>query len=423
MLPLGLYLATFVIAFWPRLPYPRRWLVLAIAILIATNLMRPSLGRGVLPLALGIPLSILFIGCWICHADLARDRPSPTRVTEYYLWIAAGGFAGGVFGNLIAPLLFNSIAEYPLSLALVAMLARHGADARAHRDLAAAIWSQRPTFCAALVRCLRRHSRGPHRWPRAAASSAWRAFGESDGRRRLVHGTTVHGAQQVEPFDPKPLMYYAPLSPLSRAVRLQHDGARIAADGLAPGSLAYYVKPGQTIRFYEIDPIIEPLARRWFTFLADCRGTIEVRLGDARLTLRDEPDAALDLLMVDAFSSDAIPVHLITVEAIQLYLTKLKPGGLLVLHVSNRYLDLVRVLRGLAHRLGIPAAGIRYVPDPEESSEHSSGRAGPLERGASAAVRPRLGPARRRPRGGVDRRSLEPALGDRLVTTAPLSAA
>jgi spermidine synthase len=152
------------------------------------------------------------------------------------------------------------------------------------------------------------------------------------------------------------------MSPLSRAVVLQPQGAQIAVVGLGAGAIAYYARQGQTVRFYEIDPIIEPLARKWFTFLRDATATVEVVLGDARLTLRDTPDRSLDLLFLDAFSSDAIPVHLLTVEAVQLYLAKLKPDRFLLLHVSNRHLDLKRVLRAIARRLGLTAAFIRHAP-------------------------------------------------------------
>jgi spermidine synthase len=172
----------------------------------------------------------------------------------------------------------------------------------------------------------------------------------------------------VQPFGPEPRAYYAPLSPLSRVVRVLPENARLAVVGLGTGSIAYYARPGQTLRFYEIDPIIEPLARRWFTFLRDTKATVDLELGDARLTLRDAPDGSLDFLLVDAFSSDAIPVHLLTVEAIELYFHKLKPNGILLLHISNRHLHVVRVVRALAHQLGLASAHIDYNPSEDQAS-------------------------------------------------------
>ncbi len=418
VVPLAIYLVTFIIAFWPRLPYPRRLLVTLGAGLLAVGLGLPNLGRGFLAVSLTIPLAILLVGGWICHGDLARDQPTHEHVTEYYLWIAIGGFAGGVFGNLVAPLVFHSIAEFPLSLALVAMAFSVGEDQGA--ALLAALRRPR-TWLRFVMTALpfvvwgvvaRRTATPPDYWDSLplcfliGAMALWKLPGqfaaaclcaallnafaitiggftlearrsffgvarvrESNGRRRLVHGTTWHGMQKVEPFDPQPLLYYLPLSPLARVVGLQHEGANMAVVGLGTGSLAYYVKPGQTLHYYELDPIIEPLARRWFTFLADCKGSVDVRLGDARLTLADAPDHSLDLLLIDAFSSDAIPVHLLTVEAAQLYFSKIKPDGLIVFHTTNRHLDLTRVLRALAHKLGVAAAHVEASADGDDGAE------------------------------------------------------
>jgi hypothetical protein len=415
VVPLALYLATFVVAFWPRVPFPRRALVVIGGLLMAVVLTQPAFGRGMLSLRLGMPLALLVAGCWLCHGDLARDRPDPAHLTDYFLWIAVGGFLGGVLGNLIAPRLFRSIAEYPIALALMALAFSFG------EDQGAALWAalKRPitwarigvTIAAWLGWAIVARGNAPEDWSYGplllvtAAAMMWRLptqfavaiacaavvsanglmpgvrnidarrsfFGllrvrETDGLRTLVHGTTRHGGQTVDPFDPKPRLYYTPMSPLSRAMVLQHDGARIGGIGLGTGSIAYYAKPQQHLRFYEIDPIVEPMARRWFTFLDQSPAHVDVRLGDARLTLRDEPDGQLDLLYVDAFSSDAIPVHLITVEAMQLYLAKLKPDGVVIMHISNRYLYLARVLRGTARALGLDGAHIDYKTDPAEGS-------------------------------------------------------
>jgi hypothetical protein len=356
-----------------------------------------------LPLKLGVPLAILFLGCWICHTDLARDQPDPEQVTDYYLWISVGGFVGGIFGNLVAPRLFDSVAEYPLSLALVAILlsdwralgrgawirfaltaavfvgwtlVARGAPPRHWDDvflglllLGAALFKLPGQFAAACVCAALINSFGVLSGVKTL--EARRSFfgvsrvRELAGRRSLVHGTTRHGVQKVDPFDPQPVLYYTPVSPLSRVVNLQKEDARMAVVGLGCGALAYYTKPGQVMRYFEIDPIIEPLARRWFTFLKDGKATIDVTLGDARLTLRALEDHSQDLVFVDAFSSDSIPVHLITVEAMQLYLDKLKPDGIVVMHLSNRYLDLLRVPRAIARQLGLSLVHVEYRPDPD----------------------------------------------------------
>jgi SAM-dependent methyltransferase len=418
VVPLAIYLATFIIAFWPRAPYPRRFLVVLMAVLIAIALGIPDLGRGVLSLALSVPLLLLLLGCWICHADLARDRPAPEHVTEYYLWIAVGGFLGGVFGNLIAPLAFSSIAEFPLTLAAVALLIsqlgriplwRVAATAvpfigwafftlRGGRPLPGwdwiplvlllgglALWRVPSQFAAACVCAALVNAFGV--FPGGRTLEARRSFfgvarvRQSGVRRRLVHGTTLHGMQITEPLNPHPLLYYDDKSPLAQSAMATPDGAHLAVVGLGTGSIAAFVRPGQSLTYYELDPIIEPLARRWFTFMNDCKGKLDVQLGDARLTLKDAPDSSIDFLMVDAFSSDAIPVHLMTVEAMQLYLTKLKPDGVVVFHISNRHLDLAPVLRAIAHKLGLADAYMDYDPDDVKRPDLASVEAVALSRG------------------------------------------
>jgi spermidine synthase len=186
---------------------------------------------------------------------------------------------------------------------------------------------------------------------------------QTDDTRNLVHGTTIHGAQITDPLDHTPTSYYYPAAPMGAAVARLPAGARIAVVGLGTGSLAALTKAGQSIDYYELDPQVEPLARRWFTYLGDARGTVEIHLGDARLTLAEAAPGIYDLAVIDAFSSDAVPVHLLTVEAVGMYLDKLKPDGLVLLHISNRHLDLARVARGVARRLGAHAALQFYVPD------------------------------------------------------------
>jgi spermidine synthase len=186
--------------------------------------------------------------------------------------------------------------------------------------------------------------------------------------RSLMHGSTNHGTERRATPRALPSTYYAPLSPMSWAVTHSPVDAHIGVVGLGTGSLARLLQPGQRLTYYEIDPIVEPIARRWFSFLGNSQGDVRVVLGDARLTLAAS-DAKHPLLIVDAFSSDAVPVHLLTAEAFTVYLSHLSDEGLLLVHISNRYVDLLPVLRGHAARLGLSGAIRRYRPGEEELEE------------------------------------------------------
>ncbi|MSP59158.1 MAG: hypothetical protein EXR72_02255 [Myxococcales bacterium] len=420
--PLGIYLASFIIAFLPRAPYPRDRLEIFAMFFVTLALTPLPWGHGaVLWLEVTPPLGSLFLGCWICHGDLARDRPPPAQLTEFYLWISVGGFLGGLFGNIVAPLLFKSVAEYPITLALLAF-------AFALRDRGVALFAalQKPitwlgpaAMAAALALSVLQLRYGrpeyhdhwfviplvvlligmalwqlPGQFPLACATvagfvvlgfatdsrllEARRSFfgvlrvSDDGDRRMMVHGTTLHGIQIIDPLERKPVAYYHPKAPMSAAVLAQKDGARIGVVGLGAGSIAALTRPGQRVTYFEIDPAVEPMARGWFTFLADAKGEVETVLGDARLTLARVPDQSFDLLVMDAFSSDAIPVHLLTVDALRLYLDKLTPHGVLLVHISNRYMDLSRVLRGGARTLGVRAAIRRFQPDEQLKKERAT---------------------------------------------------
>ncbi|MSP58981.1 MAG: hypothetical protein EXR72_01340 [Myxococcales bacterium] len=412
--PLGLYLLSFILAFLAWLPYPRAkiepfaMMFITLAIVPWPWLLAGSLFRELMP-----PLGALFLGCWICHADLARDRPPPDRLTEFYLWVALGGVLGGLLGSLAAPLVFDDLLEYPLALVLVAVVlalkedrgaALLGALRRRTSYLAPAAMAAVLAVALLLIRTADADARAvgemlplvvllagllawkrPERFLFACALvglfavlglhhevrilEARRSFfgvlrvAEGKTQRRLMHGMTEHGVQMIDPPSSTPGSYYHPRTPMGAAVLRQRPGARIAVVGLGTGALAALLSPGQSMTYYEIDPLVEEMARRWFTFLRDSRGTVDVVVGDARLTLKRAPATSSDLLVVDAFSGDAVPLHLLTVEAVALYVARLAPDGVLLVHVSNRYLDLARVLRATARRLGLHAALRRFVPD------------------------------------------------------------
>jgi hypothetical protein len=193
---------------------------------------------------------------------------------------------------------------------------------------------------------------------------------ETPSARILVHGVTVHGAQFKDPSKRDiPVSYYYPRGPLGWAVSSVHPGGEIGIVGLGAGSLAPLARGGQRITYFEIDPLVEAMARRDFTYLDDAHGPVTVKIGDGRQLLEQEPDGRFDLLMIDAFNSDAIPMHLLTDEALALYLRKLAPGGLLVLHISNRYADLARVFRGWRRTTGLRVAINEFVPTPAEEAQ------------------------------------------------------
>jgi len=410
-LPLALYLLTFVVAFARRPIVPHRLVVAVqapcIVALVAVMIFDPI--KNIIGI-LAVHLTVFFVNALMCHGELARTRPPAKYLTAFYLWISAGGVIGGVATGLIAPRAFNWIAEYPILIAFAA-LCRPGLALprdRTQRYLlfggiaAAAVvlvaWALDPivideTAFAWAVAALLGSAMLLWRVPLAFAAviaftllanhrileqdgaiSVRSFFGVSrvldtpDGQFRLLqHGTTLHGGQRVrqpngEPAaidPPEPMLYYWDGSAISQAieaVRARLDGPmRFAVIGLGAGALACSAGPQDTVRYYEIDPAIVSMARapHLFSFLRICRPDVPIILGDARLTLAEAPDGAYDLIIVDAFSSDAIPIHLLTREAMAIYFKKLSAHGMVVMHVSNRHLELVSVVAGIAAANGL----------------------------------------------------------------------
>jgi hypothetical protein len=407
--PLALYLLTFVLAFSgarERATALANRFLPALLLGVAATLML----RTQPPLAAALLLHLLpfLAAAMLCHGQLSQDRPSPRHLTEFYFWLAFGGMAGGLFNTLAAPVLFARVVEYPLALAVVAFL--RAADPRVTRHpldrwlpLAAIVIAgtillappavrSSPALVAALATCacfaLMRRGR-PVTLAAVASvfllSSPWvKPFGESElhaertffgtyrvtfaaGNRALAHGTTLHGKQSVDAARRRePLTYYHRTGPFGRLMaavpRLREPGD-VAAIGLGVGTLAAYARPEQHWTFYEIDPAIERIARdgRYFTFLDDCGPRCRVVLGDARLSLASHAGAPFQLIAVDAFSSDAIPMHLLTHEAMQLYVSRLAPHGVIAFHVSNRHLRLGGVVGRLADASGLVAREWRDV--------------------------------------------------------------
>lgn len=414
IVPLALYLATFVWAFARRPAVPLRR-VLTLEALLVIPLSLTLAGRW--PLALGIPLHLgtFFVIALACHAALARSRPPAGWLTEFYLWIAVGGMLGGLFNALLAPILFDSVLEYPLVLVLACLLRPRQAGARrlertlgvaallalagalAYRAaplallpstagsvslllfLGFAVYAvrRRPIPFAAGVALLMVVSPmllGPDFPLLERGRSFYGVYtvrtDPVTGAHLLFHGTTVHGVQATTPeLRTEPVAYYSRRGPAGSLFRPEtlDDAASVGIVGLGTGALACYGREGQDWTFYEIDPLVVRLARdtRYFHYLSECGEAARITLGDARLSLREERGRAYDLLVLDAFSSDAIPAHLLTREALELYLGRIRPDGLLAFHISNRYMDLEPLLAALLDDL--PADGLAATYTPPDS--------------------------------------------------------
>jgi len=421
VIPLALYLLTFVLAFARRAVVPARtWTgMLPFVVLPLAAFMFQELGR-IAWLVIPLHLLVFFVAAMVCHTRLAGSRPAPAHLTGFYLWMSMGGVLGGLFNALIAPVVFTSIVEYPLALVLACLAMapwrrRGGEPARRFRSgseadaivgdvlvagllgVAAAgvpgafpgggrwgggvgravafgvpalvcfgLKSRPVRFALALAVVLAAGAQVTSRQHGTLVHSERDFFGvkritvdAQSGLRTLVHGGVIHGCQSLDPArSAEPLTYYHRTGPLGDVFRAFTDTPvtqRVAVIGLGTGSIAAYATPGAQFTFYEIDPAVVRLARdpQCFTFLQQCRGAWEVVLGDGRLALADAPQQGYGMIILDAFSADAIPAHLLTREALRLYLAKLQPGGLLVFHVSNRYLDLKPVLAGLAEEAGL----------------------------------------------------------------------
>jgi hypothetical protein len=378
--PLSLYLLTFILAFDSDRLYNRALFAGAAGVLAPVGCVVQSASVALSPgTQLGLYLIVLFVACMVCQGELARSRPSPQFLTVFYLAIAAGGALGGMFVALIAPRIFTEFSEYPVSLAAACLLGFAGWA----RSGALAQWTSRNfavrlPLMALLLGGLTSIAATVTNGNQAAVASKRNFYGilrvtahndRSGPRRELRHGRVLHGLQLLE--EPKrawPTTYYGPHSGVAMALNaLDRPNRRVAIVGLGVGTMAAWGSAGDTFRFYEINPDVEGIARTWVSFLKDSQAQTEVVLGDARVQLESELARGFsrdfDLIAVDAFSSDAIPVHLLTAECARIYQRRLAPGGLLLLHISNRVLNLQPVAQGLGQTLGWKSALFRSLAD------------------------------------------------------------
>ncbi|MGK6310624.1 spermidine synthase [Variovorax sp. DT-64] len=367
VLPLSIYLLTFVLTFESDRWYRRRvFLPLGAASLVLCAFgLQHRIGADI-KTALPIYVAGLFALCMCLHGEMARMRPAAAWLTRFYLMLSLGGAVGGISVGLVAPLVLPAYYELGLGLVLCALLA-------------AVLWRARRmgvVASLALAGCcawflgqqVKRDAVGLFRMERnfyGALLTTETRSGPRGPVRKLFHGSTKHGEQYLAPaLRRQPTTYYGPTSGIGRAIAAAPAGPRrVGVIGLGAGTLAVYGRPGDIYRFYEINPLVFELADREFSFLADSAAKIERVLGDARLALEREAPQRFDVLAVDAFSGDSVPVHLITTQALDVYLRHLQPGGVIAFHVSNRYLVLAPVVEKIALAKGLHAVLVDDLPD------------------------------------------------------------
>ncbi|MBL8556346.1 MAG: fused MFS/spermidine synthase [Phenylobacterium sp.] len=421
VLPLALYLTTFIIAFQDKPAIPPALTLTLQAAALAVCVAALPFKSTFFAVLLVVHLAAFFLTALMCHQRLVARRPDPAHLTEFYLCLSLGGVVGGAFNAFAAPAIFNDVWEYPIVLAL-SCLARPWGDLRriptwtwtmfvvgvvaailtpvavtfatnhlttdafigrfdpaelfdmgmkallALAVIAAFMVRRHALFMFAIVAILSYAAETAA--DRTDTRQSWRSFFgvlklsqtwvPSIGHvKMLAHGTTLHGAQSQDPrYMCRPMVYYTPNTPIGQVFTGKQAASprlRIGAVGLGTGSVAAYVRPGDDLTFFEIDPLVVRVSNDAanFTYTTLCaKSLIEYVIGDARLTVARQPPASFDILLIDAFSSDAVPAHLLTVEAVRGYLAKLKPDGVLILHLSNRNLDLMNPAQAVARAAG-----------------------------------------------------------------------
>ncbi len=386
VVPLALYLLSFIFSFEHPRWYQRRLYLPLFGVAIAAMAYLPTLGVSALPLvaATTINLAAFFVVCMVCHGELSRLQPHPQFLTAYFLMLALGGALGGLFVGVIAPRAFNSNYELSIGL-LISTLVATLTVFRGHRfSSSTKRWSAWTGALLLLAFVL--FVRISDHWEDISdAKVMTRNFygtlrvyesGEgADARRSLMHGQIVHGRQFTTPErEDQPTAYYSENggAGLTLQAKGQAGSIRVGVIGLGVGTLATYGRAGDDFRFYEIDPSVIDLAGKHFTFLSRSKASKTMVLGDARLSLNREPDQHFDVLLADAFSGDAVPIHLLTKEAFATYFRHLKPDGILGIHVTNRFLDLAPVIKVAAESFGKQARIVSISGDPDRLIYRSS---------------------------------------------------
>lgn len=417
IVPLTIYLLTFIVAF-ARRQFVKSTTWARILPLLVTPLVLVMIMEATSPMValVGLNLAAFTVAALMCHTRLVETRPSAGNLTEFYVWLSVGGAVGGLFNAILAPTIFNTLAEYPIAL-VAACLLRPRREGQALNLKLDAVFGLAMLLLAVSIAYIAREAGMPPSQARTGlviglpaiicflmvdhpiryglmlgalflGSNVMRTssagvvaytgrsfFGihrvvELDNGRfhELVHGNTTHGMQDT--LNPgEPLTYYTRTGPIGQVFAAYPDMPDVALVGLGVGSCAAYGYPGQRMTYFEIDPLVDKIAKNpdYFTFLRDTKANLDVVIGDARLTL-ERQQGLYDLIALDAFSSDAIPIHLLTREAVEMYLSKLKPNGFLAFHISNRYLQLEPILTKVAQSLGLQAYLMIDAPTDEESA-------------------------------------------------------
>jgi SAM-dependent methyltransferase len=370
ILPLSLYLVTFIFCFDNPRWYRRNvFLLLAAALLPAMAWYSDSLR---LKLVIPLFLSGLFVCCMFCHGELARLKPAPRYLTTYYLMISLGGAVGGLLVGLIAPYVLTGYFELAIGLIACSLLLLYRTARMAWWAALASIAVAGATAWGAVkaveyqVRDARVMMRNFYSVVKTRESAPPFPF------RSMVHGGIMHGGQLRDPeMRLRPSSYFGPTSGFGRLfASLPAAPRKVGVIGLGAGSIVAYARRGDTFRFYEINPQVIELARREFTFLSDSPAKIEVVLGDGRLSLEREPSQQFDVLAMDAFSGDSIPLHLLTREAMAIYLRHLKAGGVLAFQATNRFVDITPVVASLAAERGLTAVLVSDWPESTDGADY-----------------------------------------------------
>lgn len=430
VVPLAIYLVTFMIAFATRFRISPRILsalvpivLLALAPLVAVS--RP-VGSHELRYVLGSHVLVLFAGALLCHTSLAARRPDTTHLTEYYFWIALGGALGGIFVAVIAPFAFSTVVEYPLLVAMIAFF-RDTSETEPHfrwsdgilaavvAALIAVSWylfkwfqvdvtgnlkaSLGTAAVLAVVTLLGARRRIRFALALAVLIAGYRhalpgfledytvlqvrrnffgikkvVYDLDSNVRKLLHGDTLHGVESMDPtLAGQPLSYYHETGPVGDIMKVisSRPNQHVGVVGLGTGTMAAWGRPDRRITFFDIDPQVVDISQHFFTYLRRCASNCDVVIGDGRLMIEKTPDADLDVLMLDAFNSDSIPAHLVSREAVQMYLKKLKPNGMILFHVSNRYMDVESLVAAVTLDSSLEAL-VRYDDNEEPTGKTSS---------------------------------------------------
>jgi SAM-dependent methyltransferase len=398
ILPLSVYLLSFIVCFEsPR--FYRRIVFLplvAVALLFMAyelwpyrqNLTPPDFLLPALLYIQNLPMrasivgfaAALFICCMVCHGELVRTKPHPRYLTRFYVAISLGGVGGGLFVGLLAPSIFRAYDEFPIGLALCGLLVFRVIYPDTSR--LRGVWKWIATGALAAAACgyvaglivVMQEMTGGYRLAERNFYGQLKVREDGDPAidefacLQLIHGTINHGEQFVrEPLRHQPVTYFCPDSGVGRGMRaLEGHARRIGMLGLGCGTIAAYGRAGDTLRIYEINPLVVDIANREFTYLRDTPAKVEIAMGDGRLNLETEPSQQFDILVMDAFSGDSVPVHLITREAFQTYFRHLKPDGILAVNITNNYLDLEPVMERAAAAVNKVAYSYFYEGAPED---------------------------------------------------------